>query len=66
VKTLIFKLSKACYIIKSLKEVMIPHAMKGIKFFKGSHDATSHKVLLFTPCHAHLMHGLIFLDLGDI
>jgi len=41
------KLSKACYIIKSLKEVMIPHAIKSIKIFKGINDTTSRNVRLF-------------------
>ena len=41
------KLREACYIIKSLKEIMIPHAIRSIKIFKGSNDATSHNVHLF-------------------
>jgi hypothetical protein len=41
------KLSEACYIIKSLEEVMVPHAIRSIRIFKGSNDATSHNVHLF-------------------
>jgi hypothetical protein len=45
------KLSEACYIIKSLKEVMIPQAIMCI---------------FCAPCYAHLRYGLIFWSQGYI